>query len=192
MILFPGRYGVATGTTRFTGAQLEVGTYPTSLIVTTGTSAARNADQVSATVPAVPSKWCVAGTYKPEEGRSWINDAYAFSTGALNGANSAAMAPWSDGKLYWSVRDGAADFRQVSPTPSFAVGSSHRLIACSLPLLVTADGVPLTTNVVGSNTPGAIPSTTLYFGGTSTGAATFGGFLKNLKLCAAANYKGCK
>ena len=77
LILFPGQRGVATGTTRFAAPQYEdAAAYGSSFIATAGTSTLRAADQVSATVPAVPSKWCVAVTAKPEEGRAWDASQY--------------------------------------------------------------------------------------------------------------------
>jgi hypothetical protein len=58
--VLPGNHGTATGTTRFSGAQLEVGTYPTSLIVTTTTATARNADVVTFTAPTGTTFWSYA------------------------------------------------------------------------------------------------------------------------------------
>jgi hypothetical protein len=191
--LYPGEQGVATGTTRFSGAQIEVGTYPTSLIVTTTTATARNADQISATVPAVPAKWCVAVTAMPEEGRAWsiagqIFRMWSLATGA-DGANTAL----ADDTVFPYVLDASSGVRQVAYTaPSSA---AHRMIGCSTSgaLSLSIDGA-LTGTASGAGA-GILttPQTTLHFGkvGNST-SYNWAGYLKNLKICSAKNPKECK
>ena len=194
--LSPGRFGVATGTTRFTGAQVEVGTYPTSLIVTTTTATARNADAVSATVPAVPSKWCVAGNFAPATG-TW-GDAGSGGGGLMwtigttyNAANTASS--WTNHSLW--VFDSSAAAKDLGAFPS-TPASPWRFVTCNSlgSLSLTVNGLVVDTTATGAGT-GVLttPSTTLLLGHRSGSAGyEFGGFIKNLKICSAKNAKECK
>jgi hypothetical protein len=193
--VLPGNHGTATGTTRFSGAQLEVGTYPTSLIVTTTTATARNADQVSATVPAVPAKWCLAVTgYRPGDWVQGTTSTYAWSLGS--GPVGTEPNIVSLGSRYFSVFDAAAGQKFIGPYTEPDGALSHRLISCGSStgsMQLSIDGA-LSTTTAGAGT-GILgtPSTTLYFGASgSTGLQAWGGYLKNLKICSAKNPKECR
>jgi hypothetical protein len=201
--MYPGDRVVTGAVMRF-GAVDFVGsaTFPTSHISVAGTATARNADAVSATVPAVPAgatgKWCLAVTAQPEEGRAWATSGYtmALSMGTFGAANSTSVNFYSDGKMYWSVRDATAGDRYIDPAFTFTAGSAHRVVVCNSggTLKATWDGSPVTATATG---PGAgvfgTSPTSLRFGDVSSGAYTFGGYLKNLKICGPAkNAKECK
>jgi hypothetical protein len=183
--LIPGQAGV--GTTRFSGAQLEVGTYPTSLIVSTSTSVARNSDQISATVPAVSGgKVCLAGTFSPDTGNTWA----ALQSGAIArflslGTSASANLFEINGNLV-NTYDAAAG-RKYYTYSALAQATSHRLIACSnvgsMALTMDAATVALTPTGAGTGILGTT-GTTLYFGTESTAnvGAYFGGAIKNVKL----------
>lgn len=187
------------GTTR---AQIECpGSYRTSFIPSAGTSAARNADQVSATVPAVPSKWCIAVTAKPEEGRAWeigTNVAAMWSLGATGTANSSA--------LYADVHLGSGVYQSLFRTYDSSVAARYiaanepspgqaRIVACDSAgqFSLTYDGVAQTPTASVTTGSGlfATPPTALRFGDLSDGSVPFGGFLKNLKICKATKTKEC-
>jgi hypothetical protein len=199
--LMPGEYGVSTGTTRFSGAQLEVGTYPTSLIVTTTTALARNADVVSATVPAVPSKWCVAVTAKPEEGRAWAdpNLPMPWGLGPTNVANSAFMYSTGTANVVRVRVNDSSNFARDTDITSTALsgGAASRLVFCNN---VGSTKLTLNGSVESSGWTGAgtglwtTPPTTLNIGMRAplTTTEQFGGYLKNLKICSAKNAKECK
>jgi hypothetical protein len=170
------------------GAQLEVGTYPTSLIVTTSTATARNADAVSATVPAVPAKWCVAVTAKPEEGRAWANLANIWLLGS--------GAPVLD----YTYVSATAGFVVGSNTKTFTsadqtlvAGSSHRLVTCGNPTgrSLAIDGVTKALVEAGAAFSTSY-STTLNIGASSVGGTPFGGFLKDLRIYSAKSFKEAK
>jgi hypothetical protein len=194
----PGAHNVSTGTTRFSGAQLEIGTYPTSLIVTAGTAVQRNADAISATVPAVPSKWCIAVTAKPEEGRAWgsNNGGQLWSTYPGGAANNYTRLSES------SVSGGTAESRTADPgggtrTTAFVMtGSGHRLIQCATgpALSLSVDGVlgGAATGAGTGITAWSNVSNVLYLGTQNGTGAEFGGYLKNLKICSAKKPGECK
>jgi hypothetical protein len=193
--VYPAARAATTGTTRFSGAQLEVGTYPTSLIVTTSTSVVRNSDAVSATVPAVPAKWCVAVTALPEEGRSWIaGTPHIWSLGNSYNVATANAAYLSS--QYFGIVNAAVAQQYIGPytAPSIA---SHRMIACGAPgaMTLTIDGVTPALTVNGGTGAFGTAPTTLNIGWTgATGTPlNFGGFLKSIKLCGnAKTWKDCR
>lgn len=174
MFLFPNQVGVATGTTRFTGAQLEVGTYPTSLIVTTTTAGVRNADAVSATVPAVPSGFAVKVDAVAYADQTTATGTRVWSLGT-SGANTASL----DIKSIFTVTDAASGVKAFTTTsiPSY---TSHALT-------VLDKGGTLSMNLPGSVSGAgtgllATPPTTLYFGSASGTSLHLGGTIKGLKL----------
>jgi hypothetical protein len=180
----------ATGTTRFSGAQLEVGTYPTSLIVTGGgTSVLRAADAISATVPAVPSKFCMAGSYKPPETMKWNANAGqpVLSFGASGAANSASLT--SAYTQMWGPAS-ATTYGRYSTGIDTTTGS-HRLVSCwvdSTPgFAIDGATASLTDYNVAANSKWTTVPTTLNL---SLGNSAM--LLKNLKICAAKSAKECR
>ena len=187
--LIPGNYGSTVGITDFTGAMHEIGTYPTSLIVTTTTATARNADAVSATVPAVPSKWCIAVTAKPLH--AWNTDTeflWSLGLGTGGSPNTAAMT-----QTIFTVTDAAPVQKYVAYTAPAA--ASPRMVACSTSgtLNVWADTVLKTGSITGAGS-GVMtaPATTLYLGAPA-GAANYiwAGYLKSIRICKASKAKEC-
>jgi hypothetical protein len=175
------------GTTR---AQVELGAYPSSWIDTAGTAVNRNADQVSATVPAVPSKWCVAVTAKTV-GQAWPNagNTYIWSMGVTGAANSVRL----DDSTYLH-RDSVPNLRYYSHA-AFAAGAD-RLVACNTSgvMTLTQNGTPMTLTPLGETGTGLFSPapTTLNFGDSGGGTTSLGGYLKNLKICVAKSAKECK
>jgi hypothetical protein len=189
LLMLPGRDGTATGTTRFSGAQLEVGTYPTSHIVTTSTATARNADQVSATVPAVAGdKFCLAGTFLPEEGMTWATVGSARTWMIGNATYGSAFMNMSLLGNY----DATPALRQRAWTPptSGAVRASFCTASALLDVKLSAG----TAGVLSGTGTGLMGTslTTLYIGQRSNGAEQFPGYLKNLKICKASKAKECR
>ena len=182
---------VSVGTTRFSGAQLEVGTYPTSLIVTTTTATARNADAVSATVPAVPIKWCIAVTAKPEEGSSLILQIDSGLWALPNIANVANSAYQKiTGPIAYPVIVDASATGIYRTVGHGITTSTSRWVSCFAPgttPTLTIDSVLKAGHSTGAGLGFmATPSTVLSFGPDS-----FGGYLKNLRICKATKQKEC-
>jgi hypothetical protein len=198
LVVYPGENGVATGTTRFSGAQLEVGTYPTSLIVSTSTSVARNSDQISATVPAVPAKWCIAVTAQPEERRAWASSSlpHTWSLGSV----PSAMATWEYNdatNFVVGTRDAtnaANNFTSTATVASLLPTSvAARMVTCGGStgrIQLSLNGTPVAGAQTGVGTGiSGIGITTLTF---SRPSFEFGGYLKNLKICKASKPGECK
>jgi hypothetical protein len=186
---------------RFSGAQLEVGTYPTSLIVSTSTSVARNSDQISATVPAVPAgatgKWCVAGTYQPLG--TWVVAAsrLRWNLGTISAANSSQASVEPTIGLSAASYNAAAAVKYVAAsTAAFVADSSHRIVDCNNAGTISIyDSSALVSGAASGAGTGIVTTspTTLYFGNASTGGTAFGGFVKSLKICGPAkNAKECR
>jgi hypothetical protein len=190
----PGQIGTSTGTTRFSGAQLEVGTYPTSLIVSTSTSVLRASDAVSATVPAVPAnRWCWAITALPEEGRAWSGLTNQNTLLHLGDNVVAADNSIWDATRYL-VRDSAAGF-SIYTNSAHESNVAHRLVSCNNAGTVTmsSDGaaVSLTKSGAGTGLQATMP-TTLRIGTQNTAGSEFGGFVKNVSLWKASKTKEVK
>ena len=182
--LVPGNYGSTIGITDFTGVQHEIGTFPTSLVVTTTTAATRNADQVSAAVPFNVSPWCIAETVNFHA----VNNASFFAAPYdTNGANRAFLTS-SGGQMYAIIGDAAAGLKYPSAAnPSWTSGVSKRLTTCfglaTVPSL-RVDGVLISSGTNGTGTGmWGTPATTLYFGSSTSNATQLGGYLKNVKVC---------
>jgi hypothetical protein len=182
---------------RFSGAQLEVGTYPTSLIVTTSTATARNADQVSATVPAVPGdatgKWCVAVTATPENGRAWQADGAGANVAWGIGQTSGGLRAVTSNSNFFVFDAAAASKIGTYTAPAAA---SHRIVSCNnqgtLSLAIDGATVALTMTGAGTGILGAA-QTALFIGQSTASAGQFGGYLKSLKLCSKiSGPKDCK
>jgi hypothetical protein len=155
-----------------------LGSYATSWIDTAGTSVQRNADQVSATVPAVTSKFSVAGTFKKGNGAPWTSGT-PWSLGTAAGANSASLTMGA-ADLVFTLIDGATAAKTCTVTaPGYAAGSSNALTAKDLAGTMSLTG-GCTQAGAGSGSFGAAP-TTLYLGQTSAGDQ-FSGFIKSLTL----------
>jgi hypothetical protein len=176
VILYPADNTAGAGTTRFSGAQLEIGTYPTSLIVTAGTAVARNADTISATVPAVPAKWTLQGSFKPTH--AWSSGSL-WGLGTAAGANSASLVQGAT-DLVLSVIDNASGAKTCTVAPGFASGSTQ--------LVKATDKAGTLLRPTGCVQAGAgtglfvTPPTTLYIGTLSSTGTEFGGFIKSLKV----------
>jgi hypothetical protein len=175
---YPGDRATTGAVMRFSGAQLEVGTYPTSLIVSTSTSVARNQDAVSATVPSLPAKFSVAGTFKKNTGAPWTSGT-PWSLGTAAGANSANLTMGA-ANLVFTLIDGSTASKTCTVTaPGYAAGSSNALTAKGLAGTLSLTG-GCTQAGAGTGQFGTAP-TTLYLGATSAGDQ-FGGFVKGLTL----------
>jgi hypothetical protein len=177
-MLYPGERGVSTGTTDFTGSSLEIGTEPTSLIVTTSGIGSRNADAIFATVPGVPSKWSIAGAFKKGSGARWTSGT-PWSLGTAAGANSASLTMGA-ANLVFTLIDGSTAAKTCTVTaPGYAVGSSQLLTAKDLAGTLSLTG---TCTQAGAGTGQfGTPPTTLYLGRTSAGDY-FNGHIKNLRI----------
>jgi len=175
-------------TTWFTGYQIESvpsnhEIFPTSLIVTDSTAGgkARAEDRISATIPAMSSKWCIGVTGTPNPARPWGQyQATFWNLGTIAGANSSEI-DWR----YWEVYDAAGGSRYTNLYPAQTV-AEHRIATCvydgSLKLYI--DGTLDTTAIAGTGT-GIISTfpTTLHIGNRSGAGGAYAGSLKNLKIC---------
>ena len=183
----PGAFGVATGTTRFSGAQLEVSTYPTSLIVTTTTATARNADAISATVPAVPSKgWCISGNWKPTSG-AWPNALSLWTLGdTYNAANRASS--WGNSSLY--IVDAASGVKDLGDYTDPV--SPWKIVTCNAngSLSLSVNGVLVDSTSTGAGT-GILttPATTLHLGAQASAGTISDWYIKNVKVWSARTTK---
>ena len=199
--LVPGNYGSTVGITDFSGAQAESSAvtqlYSTSLVPTTTTALARNADSITATVPSITSaKWCIAASASVSLGTTWADmggsGSRIWSLGTQAAANTQMLTPnifdGYDGagtpvRKYWNF------------TASAATGTIPiRYIACSTGPAVYLDGVAATLTPGGTGVPTFTPTaTTLAIGARTTGANAWSGFLKDIKLCdKATKAKDCK
>jgi hypothetical protein len=195
--LVPGSYGVSVGITDFGQVQHEIGTFPSSNILTTSTATARNADAVSATVPAVPSgatgKWCLAGTYKPNA--AWATSGLMWrlaETPTSDAANDALMGASTGAAI--GVYDSTGTIKLgTGAVPS---DGARRIVGCDSAgtLSVSVDGAAQTLTLSGAGT-GIIttPSTNLRLGQSTDGQTNqFGGFLKSIKICKASKPGDCR
>jgi hypothetical protein len=182
-----------TGTTR---AQIECpGSYRTSFITTAGTATARNADQISATVPSITSgKWCLATTASLLAGTTWAAQdgasARMWSMGANGATNTQSLRP-----AFLDTYDGTPTRKYWSWTPSAAAGTIPiRYMACSTGPAVYRDGIAVTLTPGGTGVPTFTPTpTTLYIGQRDGGTFTHSGYLSNIKLCdKARTWRDCK
>jgi hypothetical protein len=185
--LAPGDYGVATGTTRFWGAQLEVGTYPGPYIPTTATSVAR-----AATVASVPladiatsDTWCVGATAVPGASRTWVNSSTTevLGIGDVGTANSAYIHGTNAG-----VFDSAATQKYTTISPS---SGSHRFVLCtvggSATVYIDGAGTALGSGT-GTNLFSANPAQ-LRVGSASAITGFFDGSITNVKVYPNATYR---
>lgn len=185
--LVPGNYGSTIGITDFTGVQHEIGAYPTSNIVTTTTAVARNADIVSATIPSVPSKWCIAATGMPGERTAWGSfAAYRIWATGGTGANSSYI---DSGGM--TVIDAAGASRVAGYT--FPTSGSVRLIGCSTAGVLSLSATAGTVGALSGAGTGILgtPGTTLFLGNNVIGNRSISGFLKSIKVCKASKQKEC-
>jgi hypothetical protein len=178
-----------------THAQIECpGSYKTSQINSAGTSTARNADQISATVPAVPAnKWCWALTALPEEGRAWstLTNANWLLILGTNGV-SANDITWDTTRVL--VRDSSGGVT-IFTNSAHASNTAHRLVSCLNTGVITmsSDGTAVSLTKTGAGTGiQTTNSTTLRFGADNAGGNSFGGFIKNVSLWKASKTKEVK
>jgi hypothetical protein len=187
MYFLPGAFGTSAGTCLFTGAQIEAGADASSLCVTGAAVCPRAVDQLSATVPSVPSKgWCISGNWKPAG--AWPNALSLWTLGNnYNDANTASS--WGNSSLY--IVDAASGVKDLG---DFAVDpvSPWRVVTCN-----TAGALSLSVNniLVDSTSTGAgtglltTPATTLRLG-AQTGGGTPGNWrIKNVKVWSAKSTK---
>ena len=179
----------ATGTTRFSGAQLEVGTYPTSLIVTTTSALPRNLDAVSATVPSVPAKgWCISGNWMPTSG-TWPNALSLWTLGdTYNAANRASS--WGNSSIY--IVDAASGVKDLGDYTDPV--APWKIVTCNANgnLSLAVNGVLVDESATGAGT-GILttPATTLHFGAQASGGTIGPWAIKNVKVCSG-GWKTCK
>ena len=189
--LVPGNYGSTIGITDFSAVMHEIGTYPTSHVVTTTTAMARNADAVTATVPAVPTKWCVAVTAAPGSGTAWTiypNLSYLWTLGVLSTANSVGIGFLASSRTFldhYSASPTAEKYIASGATPS---AGAHRFIGCStsgvLSLKVDANAYS-TASGTGTGLFTTAPTTLSFSPLFST--TQIASLLKNVRVCNAPN-----
>ena len=187
-----------------THAQIEcVGSYRTSRIVTTTTAVIRNADVVSATVPAVSKKFCLAASAYRPNGTTWLAGSLNKVFAEVGNRITNTFDVGIDGvaKPYWEAADTAGNWRYTNAASVSVVSDvSHRLGGCfdAWTLTQYLDGAQLAATFTTIGTPGTLtPATTMYLGSGANGTNyQIGGFLKNVKLCngnkAADAWKVCK
>lgn len=181
------------GTTR---AQVETGAYPTSWIdnASAVSAAVRNADQVSATVPSVPSKWCIAVTATPYLARAWQTGAsWVWTLGTFAGANSATFLEQGVNTARLRVFDSSAAAKTgISPalTPSVV----HRFVSCDTAgsLSMAIDGAAVTLTAADAGTGIMATSPTTFYLGAAGASGYYGGYLKSFKICSAKSWRECK
>ena len=180
------------GVVRFSGAQVEIGTFPSSLIVTTTTATARNSDSISATVPAVPSKWCVAVTGTPTT-KPWT-DVSSIALWSLGPNVTSANTAYGTSIVLYSLD--ATSTLKTFTLASQPTAASHRFVHCNNAgtLSLAWDGVEQTGTVAGTGGTGLFGTAPTQLNFASAGASGYanGVPIKNLKICAAKNAKECK
>jgi hypothetical protein len=183
--LGPGNQNVATGTTDFSGVQVEVGSYATSYVSTAAAAVARNADVITATNPfqaTNPPNWCVSGQYTAESGAAWANQGF-WTLGTYSLANS-ARATTIGGTYFFQTSDGAMAVRSTSISAggfatSLRLGDSDISGAQS----IYQNGAVVVPGP-GAGGTGVITQPSTLTIGQDTAASTFlGGFLQNMKFC---------
>lgn len=189
-LMFPGAYGSGTGTTRFGAVDLVANaTLPASHVPTTSAAVEHAADQVSVTVPAVGSKWCIAGNFKPFAG-VWPNALSLWTLGDnYNSANTASS--WGNSSIYIVDKDsGVKDLGDYTDPVA-----PWRIVTCNNAgsLSLAVNGVVVDETATGAGT-GILttPSTTLRLGAQVNGGTPFGGWIKGVKVCAAKKPSECK
>ncbi len=198
LVVFPGQLGVATGTTRFSGIQFEwYANEPTSLINTdSGTATLRLGDVATATIPAVPGKFCVAESYKFTSPNGYTAGGYPARWGIGSGPNAMRGLTMPDGTPYSGSVDG-------SGSPSWYIGTAGggpaaRIVECFNRLaltapLVTSNGAPISLFGPYGAGNGVVlsPATILNFG-YHTASYILNGYIKDVKICSGGKPGGCK
>ena len=193
--LTPGQFNVSTGTTRFYGAQVEPGLYPTPYIPTVAASANRNATVSTVPLPALHTSntYCVGITATPGGGRAWSQ---ASQQRLFSNFVSVATNIWdlymSAGTLNWEVWDSASASKKVAYTPAgaFTDGSTHRIVGCNAggTLTLYVDGSPRGATS-GAGTALWSATVTPNQIGAQAGAAQFNGSLRDLRIYPNSTYK---
>jgi hypothetical protein len=141
---------------------------------------------VSATVPAVPSKWCIAVTAKPEEGRAWasIVSEAVYTVGNYPGSLQLFAAGISTFNLRAVIYPSTSGAVIADYTAAMAAGS-HRAISCGdatpTNLTLRVDGALATTTPSSPVGTGIVGKTTLRLGAGDVGT-TWAGFIKDWRL----------
>lgn len=184
--LAAAQYGTSTGTTDFSGAQLEVGTYPTTYVPTTTASVTRNADALSYANPLQVSarKWCSTGVFDPAQRGAWLQGTQYLLSLGTNGGASTAWLSTNYGATYDSTATQLA-------TNVYSAGSvaAHRITFCDRSGIpsVFVDGAQSGAGTLGTGTGIWTTSpSTIYVAAGSIGGNEWGGYAKNLKLCTGA------
>jgi hypothetical protein len=188
MAMQPGEGGVSTGTTRFWGAQVEVGSYPTPYIPTTTTAVTRAATAASVPLPNLhtTNNWCVGVTAQPGGGRTWATTGFQrilsnYQGAAVNVFDFYLNAGTSMSMLLY---DSAGAQRLSSVAHGFgSTSTSHRLVGCNTggaPSMYV-DGVAVG-SVSGAGTGLFSATPTPMFIGSLNGATHFDGSISNVRV----------
>ena len=161
-------------------------TEPSSLIVTTTTALTRNVDAVSATVPSVPSKWCIAGTWKPLVG-AWPGALSLWTLGdTYNAANRASS--WGNSSIY--IVDAASGVKDLGDYTDPV--APWKIVTCDVngALSLAVNDVLVDSTSTGAGT-GILttPATTLHFGAQASGGTIGPWAIKGVKLWSAKSTK---
>jgi hypothetical protein len=186
--MLPAALG-GTGTMWFAAPQVELSdgvTGPSSFLPTTAAAGTRAADQVSVTIPALPSSWCISATATRTDFVTWGLSDRLWSLGT-SGANTAFL----DQGASFRVDDASLGVR-YSVTAVPPTTGAVRLVACdnlgAMSLTIGSTSSPYSGAGTGILTT---PPTTLYLGGAS--ASLYGNVrLSNVKVCSAKGPGGCK
>jgi len=198
--LNPTNQSNAARTTYFNGAQVEIGTYPTSLIPTTTATVPRNADVISVQNPLVlgDRRWCLSGSYTPVEHRPWgllsIGGANALWELGLNGGtNTGRLLEASSGYAQFNVYDALGAVRTGFSIRSLTLGA-RRIVTCVHDVVptITLDGTPQAAWTGGGSGVWLAMPNPLYLGTAADGTLSFGGYIQNIKVCRTSSAGTCR
>lgn len=168
------------------GAQVELGTFPSTFIPTTTVGVARSADVISIPNPLPVGPFALDVTVTLYGNRAWnATQGYFLAAGGEGAANSWQMQAFTDGSLYFRTYDSAAAVRQLAFVHGFAAGSTHRLTYTHNNNGTSAmyiDGSVVAPTITGGAGIMTAQPATIFIG--CNGAASFqlAGYLRNVSI----------